>query len=274
MMETMTQSGTDRLAANRQRRPVAKSRLGLPQPVQFGLRALLLVLGGAAVYNAIYLTIVANLNLGLFLEAAVGLVMIAFSLWARLRRIRWLRRTALAAGGATLAASLALAAFGLHDTASSREEALIVLGAGIHGRTVTAVLAARLDQALDYHQRNPEALIVVAGGQGPQEEISEAEAMRDYLLARGLPDELIMTEDQSTSTAENFANAKSLLDQLLTPGYRVTFVSNEFHVFRASLIARGTGLEATHLHANTLWYVQPSSYLREIVAVAKQLVLG
>ncbi|MDR1189090.1 MAG: YdcF family protein [Bifidobacteriaceae bacterium] len=238
------------------------------------IRLILLAVGGTAIYNAAYLAVKTNMNLGLVLEAAVGLVMVAFAVWRRLATIRWLRVTAVVAGVAILAASGALAWFGTHDTASDRDEALIVLGAGVHGRTVTAVLAARLDVAREYHERNPNALIVVTGGQGAQEDIPEAEAMRDYLVARGVASDQIVMEPRSTSTAENFANAKALLDPILPAGYRVAFVTSEFHVFRASLIARDAGLRAEHLHSGTLWYVQPSSYLREIVAVTKQLVLG
>ncbi|MDR1634791.1 MAG: YdcF family protein [Bifidobacteriaceae bacterium] len=231
-------------------------------------------LGGAAIGNATYLAIKTNMNSGVILEAGVGLVMVSFGASRRLGRIRWLRTTALAAGGAILAASVGLAAYGLHDTAGDRDDALIVLGAGVHGRSVTAVLAARLDVAVEYHRRNPAALIVVAGGQGPQEDISEAEAMSAYLVRRGVPADRIVKEDKSTSTAENFAFAKALLDERLPTGYRIAFVTSEFHVFRAEQVARSTGLKADHLHSHTLWYVQPASYLREIVAVAKQLVFG
>jgi uncharacterized SAM-binding protein YcdF (DUF218 family) len=234
----------------------------------------LLGLGVAACYNAAFLAIKTNLNLGLVLEVAVGLAMIAFGLSGRLGRIRWLRIAGLSAAVAVAAACAGLAGFGLRDSAGADDDALIVLGAGIHGRAVTQVLAARLDVAYEYHRRNPEALIVVAGGQGFQEEIPEALAMRDYLVRRGLPAGQIVMEDRSTSTAENFAYSKALLDARLSPGYKVAFVTSEFHVFRASLIAESTGLTAEHLHSDTLWYVQPSSYLREIVAVGKQLIVG
>jgi uncharacterized SAM-binding protein YcdF (DUF218 family) len=234
----------------------------------------LLALGGAAIYNAVYLALSTNMNAGIVLEVAAGLVIVAFAVSRRLGRIRWLRYMALLVGLVVLVSSGALAAFGLHNTASTGDDALIVLGAGVRGRTVTAVLAARLDVAADYHRRNPGALIVVAGGRGPQEDIPEAEAMRDYLVRRGVSAGKIVTEARSTSTAENFANSKALLDDLLEPGYRVAFVTSEFHVFRASLVARDAGLKAEHLHSDTLWYVQPSSYLRELVAVTKQLVVG
>jgi uncharacterized SAM-binding protein YcdF (DUF218 family) len=235
---------------------------------------ILVALGVAAIYNATFLAINTNMNLGIVLEIVAGLLLVAFGVWRRLAAVRWLWVTALIVGGAVLAASGALAAFGTRDTATDQDQALIVLGAGVHGRTVTAVLAARLNVARDYHQRNPDALIVVAGGRGPQEEIPEAQAMRDYLLARGVPASRIVMEDKSTSTAENFANSKVLLDDLLGPDYKVAYVTSEFHVFRASLVARDAGLDASHLHSETLWHVQPSSYLREVVAVGKQLVLG
>jgi uncharacterized SAM-binding protein YcdF (DUF218 family) len=246
----------------------------LPAPVRLLVRAALVCLGAAALWNAAYLAIRTNMNLGLVLEAAMGLAIAAFGVFGRLGRIRWLRVTALVGAGVVLTASGALAVFGIHDTASDREDALIVLGAAVHGRSVTAVLAARLDVAYDYAQRNPDALIVVSGGQGPQEDVPEAEAMRDYLTSRGLPATRIVIEPRATSTAENFAYSKAILDGRLPPGYSVAFVTSEFHVLRAGLIARQEGPRPAHLHAATLWYVQPSSYLREIVAVAKQLLPG
>lgn len=235
---------------------------------------MLFALGAAALYNAAYLAIHTNMNLGLVLEGAVGLILVAFAVFGCLGRIRWLRGLALVAAGLVLAASGALAAFGLHDTAKADDDALIVLGAGVHGRTVTAVLAARLNVAYEYAQRNPEALIVVTGGRGAQEDITEAEAMREYLVGRGLDPARIVMEGASTSTAENFAFAKTILDDRLGSSYSTAFVTSEFHVFRAELIAHEQGLNPGHLHSDTLWYVQPSSYLRELVAVAKQLVLG
>ncbi len=104
----------------------------------------------------------------------------------------------------------------LPDTATKQEKAVIVLGAGLRGERVTDLLARRLDAAYDYHLENPNAVIVVTGGQGPGEDIPEARAMKAYLVEKGVPEKQIVEEASSTSTegkfllcARNFGTARS-----------------------------------------------------------------
>lgn len=235
-------------------------------------RGLFVVLGLGLVVNGSWLLATANLNTGVLLQLIVAAVLILFGLWRRLVRVRWVTVPAIAVGiGFGIVAGF-LAGYGLNDTASDNEDALIVLGAAVHGREVSPSLAQRLDVAVGYHQRSPAALIVVTGGRGPQEDVAEAVAASDYLLERGVPASSIVIEDRSTSTEQNFAFAKELLDQRLGADYRVAFVTNEYHVWRAARLAEGAGLEATHLHSATRWYVWPSSYLRESAAVFWTLV--
>ncbi len=235
-------------------------------------RGVLVVLGLGLLGNGIWLLATANLNVGVLLQLLVSLGLIGFGGSRRLSRVRWLTVPAVAAAvGFGMIAGF-LAGYGLSDTASGDEDALVVLGAAVHGREVSPSLAQRLDVAVGYHQRNPAALIVVTGGRGPQEEVAEAVASRDYLLAEGVPDDLIVVEDRSTSTEQNFAFAKELLDERLGSDYRIAFVTNEYHVWRAARLAADAGFDAVHLHSTTRWYVWPSSYLRESVAVLWSLV--
>lgn len=240
--------------------------------VELVWRGGLVLLGVALVGNGVWLMATANFNVGVMLQFAVSAVLLGFGLWRRLARVRWVTVPAivLAAGFGLLCGFLA--SYGLNDTASGDEDAVVVLGAAVFGREVSPSLSQRLDVAIDYHQRNPSALIVVTGGQGAQEDIAEATASREYLLARGVPDDVIVVEDRSTSTEENFAFAKLLLDQRLGESYRIAFVTNEYHVWRASRLAAAAGLDARHLHSSTRWYVWPSSYLRETAAVLWMLV--
>lgn len=235
-------------------------------------RGVLAALGFGLTANGIWLLATANLNAGVLMQLALAAGLIVFALWPRVARLRWLTLTALAVVIVLGLISGFLAGYGRSDTASDDEDGLIVLGAAVHGREVSPSLAQRLDVAVAYHRRNPDALIVVTGGQGPQEEVPEALAGRDYLLARGVPDAVILVEDRSTSTEENFAFAKALLDERFGRDYRVAFVTNEYHVWRASRLAARIGLDARHLHAATRWYVWPSSYLRESTAVLWSLV--
>ncbi len=178
-------------------------------------------------------------------------------------------------GGLALAAGFMcfLFFFGLNDTVTYDEDVIIVLGAGIRGETPTKALVYRLNKALEYHERNPKALIVVSGGQGPREDISEALAMERYLVERGVTSSNIIKEDKSTSTQENFLFSKRILDNHFDREYTTSYVTNDFHIFRASIYAKIAGLSPNRLHASTPWYLVPPSYFRECAAVIKLLIV-
>ncbi len=229
-------------------------------------RGFLVVVGAILAANGVWLTVTANLNAGVVMQLVLAALLIAFGAWARLSGSRWVSLPAIGLAAVLSIVSALLAGVGMIDDADYREDALVVLGAAVHGSTVSPSLAERLDLAIDYHQRNPDAVLVVTGGRGPQEDLPEALAARRYLTERGVDARAILVEDRSSSTAENFAFAKALLDDRLAPGYRVAFVTNEYHVWRASRAAARAGLDASHLHTDTRWYVWPSSYLRESVA--------
>ena len=236
-------------------------------------RTLLLVAGVAFTANAAWLAVTANLTLGTAMVALLGLGCLASGIWfTRLTRHRVIGVVALLVVVVIVGLSSFLANHGTNDNALYDEDAVVVLGAAVHGRELSNTLVGRLDTALAYHRRNPEALIVVSGGQGPQEDLPEAVAMRQYLLDHGVPDAGIVVEDRSTSTEENFANSRVLLDRLLPSGYSVAFVTDEFHVYRAGRIAASAGLPATHVSSRTPWYFWPSNYLRESVAVVLNLL--
>lgn len=154
-------------------------------------------------------------------------------------------------------------------------EAVIVLGAGLKGDRVTKTLSLRLDQALEYHAQNPSAVIVVSGGQGPDEWISEAAAMKGYLMARGVDEQQIIAEDKSTSTKENFDFSRKLLDaHFAGKPYKIVYVTNDFHLMRAGFYAKKAGYEdAQGLAAPSLWYMLPNYYTREYLAVMKYFAL-
>jgi len=236
------------------------------------LRWVLGLAGLAFLANAAWLALTRNLNLGMALVAAVGLALLAWGVWLeRLSRMLWLKLTCGVAAAGVIVVSVFLAVYGSIDTATGDEDAVIVLGAAVHGSEPSNTLVGRLDAALAYHQRNPSALIVVSGGQGFQEDLPEGVAMRDYLVAHGVPDAEVLVEDRASSTVENFAFSKALLDARLAPGYRVVFVTDDFHVFRAGRIAAAAGLDATHVASSTSAYFWASNYLRETVAVVTSL---
>lgn len=113
-----------------------------------------------------------------------------------------------------------VAVSGYSDTATKQEKAVIVLGAGLRGERVTDLLARRLDAAYDYHLENPNAVIVVTGGQGPGEDIPEARAMKAYLVEKGVPGEAnsgrsvqYLHRGKFLLCARNFGTARSFAER-------------------------------------------------------------
>ena len=149
-------------------------------------------------------------------------------------------------------------------------DGIVVLGAGLVGSQVPPLLANRLDRALRLYRRDREAgrspVIVVSGGQGADENVSEASAMREYLLERGVPADDLVLEDQATTTEENLRYSKALLAERGLNG-RVVAVTNNYHVFRTAVLSRNQGLRLQVIGAPTAWYFVPSAFLREFVAL-------
>ncbi len=153
---------------------------------------------------------------------------------------------------------------------------LIVLGAGVNGTTPSLSLSNRLVAAVDYLESHPDTLCVVSGGQGPGEDISEAECMYRYLTDNGIDPGRILKEDRSTSTRENLAFSKALLAEHLGQAPRkVAILSSEYHLFRAGLMAKEHGFEAVLIPAETSWKsLQINYFLREIPALWYYFIIG
>jgi uncharacterized SAM-binding protein YcdF (DUF218 family) len=236
------------------------------------IRWVLLAVGAALLVCAVFLGITTNFHLGLLIQAVLSLGLLALGLWYP-RIPHWAKIALLVVGVIMAAFAAFLYFYGNHDTVRYDEDVMFVLGAGIRGERVTSLLARRLDQAVIFHQKNPDALIVVCGGQGPQEAIAESLAMERYLIAAGVSPDVIVQEDQSTTTFENLSFARSLVEDRLGSRFTGALVTNDFHVYRATRIARNAGIEANHVGAYTKWYTLPSNYLREMLAVLRLWVL-
>lgn len=148
---------------------------------------------------------------------------------------------------------------------------VIVLGAQVRGTRVSRALQQRLDRAAAYLEEHEETVVIVSGGQGPGEDISEAEAMERYLIERGIAPERIRKEDKSVNTAQNIRFSKAWIEK---ENARIGIVSNDFHVFRAVHIAKAQGIEAVGIPAPSTLGMYPHYMTREAVAVVKDLVFG
>lgn len=115
--------------------------------------------------------------------------------------------------------------------------------------------------------------MVVSGGQGPQESITEALAMERYLVEAGIEKERILREEDSASTRENMVNSKRILDEYFGgEAYDTVIITSGYHVYRAQRQAERAGLECRHIHAGLAWYEAPVRYIRECAAVVKEFI--
>lgn len=160
------------------------------------------------------------------------------------------------------------------DTPDPEADAVIVLGAGLWGGEPSPALQHRLTAGLAYAEENPDTLVVVSGGQGPDEPRSEAAVMAEWLTARGIDPERLVLEDRSYSTYENFAYTKALLDQRFDAGYRVVFVTNKFHLPRSMGLARDAGLDAQGIGIGDNPVFIPIYYTREYLVQVKYTLFG
>ena len=148
---------------------------------------------------------------------------------------------------------------------------VIVHGAGLlRGCEVSPLLRARLDKgAAVYRRSGAGTKIIVSGGQGGNETVTEASAMSAYLLGIGIPEHDIIPEDQSKNTWQNIRNSKQIIDSL-KPGSRVVFVTKNYHVFRTGYYAFKQHLKAEGVGCRTAFYYWPTAFIREYIAIIKR----
>ncbi|MDR1891725.1 MAG: YdcF family protein [Oscillospiraceae bacterium] len=150
---------------------------------------------------------------------------------------------------------------------------VIVLGCQVNGVNVSQMLDSRLLAALRYLEKNPEANCVVSGGQGSGENISEAEAMRRWLIARGINESRIFLEDKSVSTRENIAFSLRVVEENGL-NRNICVATNEFHQLRAQMhVKRQGGGECGASSAGTTYWLFELYWVREMPAIAKAVVI-
>lgn len=148
---------------------------------------------------------------------------------------------------------------------------LVVLGCRVYGTSPSLMLKERLEAAYDYLEANPDVSCVVSGGQGANEDISEAKCMYDYLVNKGIDASRIYLEDRSTSTRENLLFSKEVMEKN-DLAMTMTIVTNEFHQYRAFLIAENLGLEAYAVSGHTALWLFPTYYTRELFGLIYQFI--
>lgn len=170
---------------------------------------------------------------------------------------------------------------------------IIIHGAGLDGPRPTPLLAGRIDKALElWNKQHQYGKFVVSGGQGADEVVSEAQAMRDYLLEKDVPLDAILMEDKSTTTWENLkysigiinndwtaaagaisadasASSGSSAASTISADFTTAVVTSDFHVFRCAEYAHNLGLKADGIGSHTKGWYWPTAFIREFIAITK-----
>lgn len=218
------------------------------------------------------------------LFCALGVLLLVFGavdgLKKRLPRLmRWVRRVLIVLSALVLAAGTATGIWvgvscgGAED---ARADWLVVLGAGVNGTQPSRSLYERLRAAKEYLLTYPEATAILSGGQGDNENISEAECMYRWLTAAGIAPERLRKEEKSTSTEENLRFSMALIEaETGVRPEKIAVVSSEYHLCRTELLAKEEGVTALGVPApttNRIYFAQ--MLLREICGVWYTLLLG
>lgn len=149
-------------------------------------------------------------------------------------------------------------------------QTIIILGAGLFGDKVPPLLAQRLNKGLAIYEKfNRKPIIIVSGGQGDDELISEAEAMARYLIDKGVPADSILLENKSRTTFENLTFSKQLMRAQGLEQDRVLLVTNSFHALRAGIYMKQVGLKGRSIGSRTAFYFLPSAWIRETAGLIR-----
>lgn len=157
-------------------------------------------------------------------------------------------------------------------TRKTNYDIIIILGAGlVEGIRPSRTLSKRLNKAIELFNLNANAIIIVSGGKGTNEKISEAEAMRRYLIENGIPEQNIILEDKSTNTYENLIFSKEKIKNIEKINPKIAVVSSDFHIYRAVNYSKLAKLKVTGIGAKTVYHYRPAAFIREFAAMfAKQ----
>lgn len=251
----------------------------------FRMNLALILSGIVLILDTLIILSRSNINMGVLMPAILGLPLLTLGLFYEKAKIwmnhgfgAWVKYCFLIGYAAFL---LIVSVCSVLIVRAAREEvpknadAVIVLGAAVHGTKPSLALQNRLNLAADYLRENENCIAILSGGMGPQEKIAEAEAMRVYLLEQGISEERIVMEKEARSTYENFLYSRKILEERFPEGYTAIFATNDFHIFRGKIAAERAGLgKIQGLGCSSPAYIVPNYYIRESLAIFRYALLG
>lgn len=160
------------------------------------------------------------------------------------------------------------------EKSPKKTDAVIVLGCKVNGEEPSKMLKRRLDAAKIFLSENDDVICIVSGGKGDDEKISEAQAMKNYLVEKGIDASHIIMEDKSVNTYENLENSCKILEEMGI-GKNIAIVTDGFHQYRAGYIAKKLEFEPSAVNAVTDFYnftLTPTYYVREWMAITNEYI--
>ncbi|WP_294905640.1 YdcF family protein [uncultured Eubacterium sp.] len=151
-------------------------------------------------------------------------------------------------------------------SAKPKGKTVTVLGCRVKGTVPTRALMSRCKAAFDYLTENKNSVAVLSGGQGPDEDISEAECMYRILTEKGIDKTRLYIENASTSTEENLKFSSDVIDKN-NLSKEIVICTSEYHIYRALMIAKKAGINATGLPAHSMRIFRIPAFTREVFGV-------
>ncbi|MCR5599385.1 MAG: YdcF family protein [Ruminococcus sp.] len=159
------------------------------------------------------------------------------------------------------------------DPPKDENTTVIVLGCKVRDGAPSLMLFRRLQAAYDYLSEHESVNVVVSGGQGSDEAISEAECMKEWLVGKGISPERIYMEDRSVNTEENLRFSQQIIKDEGLPE-KATLITDSFHQLRAKMLAEKQGMETYSISGRTAWYILPTYWVREWFGVVYYRLFG
>ena len=245
----------------------------------WALGAVLLALLGATLY---FIPMTGMKFSGLLMMCGGAFMLLLMALHRRSEEHRW---ALWAKRGLLVAFALGFILFSVmeiwvlskDETDRTREvTAVIVLGAGVNGRVPSLTLQTRLEAALAYIEDKADVPIVVTGGQGNGEEITEARCMADWLISHGVSEERIILEEQAKNTRENIDFSLNLLHEMgVDTTSNIAVVSNDYHLARAAYLWGPPNMVPVAAHMPAIfWPLTVNYYVREAFGMAEAVLLA
>lgn len=161
---------------------------------------------------------------------------------------------------------------GFFQSGEENLDYVIVLGAQMKASGPSMILKARLDEAIRYLEENPETKVIVSGGQGSDEPVSEAAGMKAYLVENGVEEGRIFMEDKSVNTNQNL---KFSAEYINIEEEHVGIVTSNFHIYRSVKLAEKLGYEnVCGIAADSYAFLLPANMLRECACVVYYTMTG